>query len=553
LVGALFLFRARGLANLQGTRCMMVQTFDPYQKWLGISAKDQPPNHYRLLGIDLFETDLDAIANVADQRRLYVCGFQTGENSALAQRILDEIVVARECLLNPQKKAEYDRQLRATFASVSRCPVPSPLARNRSAARRIPLLFIRAAGISAAAALLLVFYAVSRNDEKNADKAATLPILQNPPSSVPPKIEPKPKLRKSIAWFDPDSKRRPESEAARPKVTAPSDPKAQGKPEGEVKPEDAPAAEPKPAPHAKELPKAKLSVPAPVALEKALATVRDIYREDYRKPDKAALAKKLIQTARETKDSADRFALLQEAKDVAAEDWQGDLAFEAIDAMANDYEISRAKMKAEVIQKSAGKTRLAPEQRTAIAEAALGVIDEAIREDNFEIAERLAKRAKVLARSSKDKELIQKTAAKTKEVETAAKAYTGAREAMKVLKEKPTDPDANMVVGKYQCFVKGDWEKGLPMLALGSDEALKSLAKKDLAGARAAEEQVTLGDGWWDADGRERAVHWYSQALPGLNGLEKARVGKRVPVVTKPTADFPVPGGNLGVAVNAVA
>ena len=35
--------------------------FDPYHKWLGIPPKDQPPNHYRLLGVDLFESDPDVI------------------------------------------------------------------------------------------------------------------------------------------------------------------------------------------------------------------------------------------------------------------------------------------------------------------------------------------------------------------------------------------------------------------------------------------------------------------------------------------------------------
>ena len=27
--------------------------FDPYRKWLGIPPQEQPPNHYRLLGIGL--------------------------------------------------------------------------------------------------------------------------------------------------------------------------------------------------------------------------------------------------------------------------------------------------------------------------------------------------------------------------------------------------------------------------------------------------------------------------------------------------------------------
>ena len=29
----------------------MAANFDPYYKWLGIPPEEQPPNHYRLLGI----------------------------------------------------------------------------------------------------------------------------------------------------------------------------------------------------------------------------------------------------------------------------------------------------------------------------------------------------------------------------------------------------------------------------------------------------------------------------------------------------------------------
>ena len=39
----------------------MAEKFDPYYKWLGIPPQDQPPHHYRLLGIELFEPDRDVI------------------------------------------------------------------------------------------------------------------------------------------------------------------------------------------------------------------------------------------------------------------------------------------------------------------------------------------------------------------------------------------------------------------------------------------------------------------------------------------------------------
>ncbi len=100
--------------------------FDPYYKWLGIPPKDQPPNHYRLLAIELFESDADVIESAADQRMAHARTFQTGQNSAISQRILNELSAAKLCLLNPQKKAEYDRQLREKLNSAPTGQAPMP-------------------------------------------------------------------------------------------------------------------------------------------------------------------------------------------------------------------------------------------------------------------------------------------------------------------------------------------------------------------------------------------------------------------------------------------
>ena len=86
--------------------------FDPYYKWLGIQLKDQPPNYYRLLGIELFESDQNVIASAANQRYVYIRSFQTGEYSTISQKILDEITVAGKCLLNRKQKEIYDHDLK---------------------------------------------------------------------------------------------------------------------------------------------------------------------------------------------------------------------------------------------------------------------------------------------------------------------------------------------------------------------------------------------------------------------------------------------------------
>jgi len=90
----------------------MAETFDPYYKWLGIPPKDQPPHHYRLLGIELFEEDRDVIDAAANRVMSYLKDLATGDEAAHSQELLNEISGARIGLLNKEKKSAYDEQLR---------------------------------------------------------------------------------------------------------------------------------------------------------------------------------------------------------------------------------------------------------------------------------------------------------------------------------------------------------------------------------------------------------------------------------------------------------
>ena len=90
----------------------MAEKFDPYYKWLGIPPKDQPPHHYRLLGIELFELDRDVIDAAANRLMGYLKELAAGDDASHSQKLLNEISRARLCLLNKQKKAAYDQELR---------------------------------------------------------------------------------------------------------------------------------------------------------------------------------------------------------------------------------------------------------------------------------------------------------------------------------------------------------------------------------------------------------------------------------------------------------
>lgn len=110
----------------------MSENFDPYHKWLGIPREDQPPHHYRLLGIELFEDDPDVIDAAADRQMTHVQTYKTGKHSKLSQRLLNELAAARVSLLRPELRTSYDANLRSQLAqqagpstSPTRAPEPT--------------------------------------------------------------------------------------------------------------------------------------------------------------------------------------------------------------------------------------------------------------------------------------------------------------------------------------------------------------------------------------------------------------------------------------------
>jgi serine/threonine-protein kinase len=91
--------------------------FDPYHRWLGIPPADQPPDHYRLLGVPRFESNIDVILAAANRQSGYLRTFQIGDQAALAQMLLNRVTAARMCLLNTNRKAIYDSHLRAMYSA----------------------------------------------------------------------------------------------------------------------------------------------------------------------------------------------------------------------------------------------------------------------------------------------------------------------------------------------------------------------------------------------------------------------------------------------------
>ena len=84
-------------------------------------------------------------------------------------------------------------------------------------------------------------------------------------------------------------------------------------------------------------------------------------------------------------------------------------------------------------------------------------------------------------------------------VKEADASHGTAKEAAIVLATAPDDSAANLNVGRFRCFIKGDWTAGLLHLAKGSDLRLKALAAGDLRTPTDTGAESPLADGWADA------------------------------------------------------
>ncbi len=138
---------------------------------------------------------------------------------------------------------------------------------------------------------------------------------------------------------------------------------------------------------------------------------------------------------------------------------------------------------------------------------------------------------------SHDPDLNTRVRMRTSEVARIQRQSVTARAATDHLKADPSNPEDNLTVGRFLCFARNQWIEGLPLIAKGSDPRLKDLAAGDLLNPTDPKAEKELADRWWAladqqkefaAPLRTRAVHWYSQAVDGLHGLELDLAKRRI-------------------------
>ncbi|MDB5333404.1 MAG: hypothetical protein JWP03_4555 [Phycisphaerales bacterium] len=280
--------------------------------------------------------------------------------------------------------------------------------------------------------------------------------------------------------------------------------------------------------------------------------VRELFKSEYASRDpvvRRGLARKLFdEAAKSTGDPAGRYVLLRESRDVAAA--AGDLgdALNAADEIAASYDVKSLDQRL-IVLGSIGNAAQSPASTGELAEAYTQTSENALSSNDVVAAAKCAASATSLARRSGDAATIAHAAAQAKRVQEAQEFQRAVETARQKLRNDPSDPEANLLLGRAAAFKMHDWGAALPLLAKSKDSAIRSIAKMELAATGSVPDAAAMeaiADAWWALsassgvtknEAQSRAAHWYGNAVPELTGLKKTVAEKRVEEVALSAAD----------------
>jgi hypothetical protein len=265
-----------------------------------------------------------------------------------------------------------------------------------------------------------------------------------------------------------------------------------------------------------------LPVPPDEDAAKVIATFREAYEDQYASAKEtgrySALTARLETVLEETQDATQRYALLMEAEELGVNARDLGRAMGFLDKRIETYKVDPIPLRLALIKKFATQKKAAPTRE--LFDDSLRVASQAVDRDDFEVAQAAGQlalsTAKALDRVEKAKSAKQKPARGTvpaagtnqtkdateflNNIRSQRKLFDAYEAAIERLAAEPDAEDANAVVGRYLCFTKRDWNKGLPSLAKGSDDQLRKLAQRELAVQASGDVSGALeaAGAWWD-------------------------------------------------------
>lgn len=280
-------------------------------------------------------------------------------------------------------------------------------------------------------------------------------------------------------------------------------------------------------------------VPFPFEFAQAFPVVAQRFPTPTTRPSGGSqliLAQSLMDAASGEEAMAIKFLLLKRAREayLAANDPAD--ALRAVHEMAWYFEVDGEDLSYRILETASG-VELPPAASREIAKAGLQAALVALRDQQYDWADKLAAITEILARRSRDPGMLTLANQLVGQLDGLSLDYPRVQEAQQRLAKAPADPADNLLVGRFFCLTCRQWSRGLPLLAKGSDMALRDLAHRELNPPIDGDSQSDLADSW-SALGRsmppgrdrdavlERAAEWYEAAEARLKGSAQQAAAK---------------------------
>ena len=307
----------------------------------------------------------------------------------------------------------------------------------------------------------------------------------------------------------------------------------------------------------------RLTVPDQDQVALAKQKIAEIYRDEYESANSLEgrekfeklneLSKQIMELQSKAADPVESYAIFEVAIDIARQSCFAVEALDIVEQFENKFEVDGLSIRMQHFDYWINELPRAVRGREArevsyinLAKLARPFVDPIVETKNWELAFDFSRLVRTLYVRGGDQESADKVIEAFPELEWKRDEEKRVNQYLAELSDNPAQPDKQLTVGCYFCFVMNDWQRGLLHLNQSSRTDLAECVTMDQESDVSTNKMATsefVGDLWWELANDDalkkyrdaiyaRAEHHYMKALVDATGITRAKLIERIRFVS---------------------
>lgn len=312
----------------------------------------------------------------------------------------------------------------------------------------------------------------------------------------------------------------------------------------------------------------RLSIPDKDQVALAKQKIAEIFLDDYESANSETgfekyaklndLSKRIMELQTKTSDTVEKYAIFEVAIDISRKSCFAVEALEIVAQFENQYEVDGLSIRMQHFDYWYNELPRAVRGREAVetlyinlAKLARPFVDQMVENKRWELAYDFSMLVRRLYIRGGDRDSADKLTEAFPKLEWQRDEERKVNRFLTDLVLDPDQPDKQLAVGCYFCFLMDQWQKGLMHLNQSNHADLINCVTQDLESALATDkpdaEKLTtnelVGDLWWELANDDklkqyrdaiykRAEYHYLKALVDAKGITRAKLLERIRFVT---------------------